>query len=217
MNEFYSLTFLTNSAILNQEGREKPMRISKPPEVRKQEILDQAIRIFSQKGYEKTSISDIAKALGISQGLCYRYFPSKEAIYDATLEQYADYLIEHSRSSLDYEGKTLKEQIKIMSGNVSSYTKVEKELPEMYELFHKEGSKEIHDQLYLRISQKMVPLLIPYLQSAKERGEIQVHDIETVAYFFVYGQIGMLKREDISNEEKKSRIQSTLFELLGLQ
>ena len=54
------------------------MRISKEPEARKQEILETAMKLFAEKGYEKTSISDIAKEIGVAQGLCYRYFPSKD-------------------------------------------------------------------------------------------------------------------------------------------
>ena len=45
------------------------MRITKEPEVRKQEILDMALKLFGEKGYEKTSIADIAKAIGVAQGL----------------------------------------------------------------------------------------------------------------------------------------------------
>ena len=70
------------------------MRITKEPEVRRQEILDAALQIFGEKGYEKTSIADIAKAIGVAQGLCYRYFPSKEALFDSVIEQYASLLAE---------------------------------------------------------------------------------------------------------------------------
>ena len=59
------------------------MRVTKEPEVRKQEILDTALKLFGENGYEKTSITDIAKAIGVAQGLCYRYFPSKEALFDS--------------------------------------------------------------------------------------------------------------------------------------
>ena len=37
------------------------MRVTKEPEVRKQEILDTALKLFGENGYEKTSITDIAK------------------------------------------------------------------------------------------------------------------------------------------------------------
>lgn len=61
------------------------MRVTKEPEVRKQEILDTALKLFGENGYEKTSITDIAKAIGVAQGLCYRYFPSKERCLTARL------------------------------------------------------------------------------------------------------------------------------------
>ena len=69
------------------------MRVTKEPEVRKQEILDTALKLFGENGYEKTSITDIAKAIGVAQGLCYRYFPSKEVLFDSAIEQYADVLV----------------------------------------------------------------------------------------------------------------------------
>ena len=36
------------------------IRITKEPEERRKEILNAAIKVFSEKGYEKTSITDIA-------------------------------------------------------------------------------------------------------------------------------------------------------------
>ena len=47
------------------------MRVSKASEERRQEILDAAMRVFYDKGYEKASISDIALKTGVAQGLIY--------------------------------------------------------------------------------------------------------------------------------------------------
>jgi len=41
-------------------------------------ILDTALRLFADRGYASTSISTIAKEAGISKGLMYNYFESKE-------------------------------------------------------------------------------------------------------------------------------------------
>ncbi|MBK8808967.1 MAG: TetR/AcrR family transcriptional regulator [Bacteroidales bacterium] len=43
-------------------------------------ILNVALELFSQKGYSATSMSEIAKAAGISKGLPYSYFESKEEL-----------------------------------------------------------------------------------------------------------------------------------------
>ena len=64
----------------------------KGTEERKQEIFDAALKLFGEKGYEKTTITDIAKEIGVAQGLCYRYFPSKEVLFDSAIDQYADLL-----------------------------------------------------------------------------------------------------------------------------
>lgn len=44
----------------------------------KKEILAVATRLFSNKGYDHTSISDIAKEVGLSDGALYNYFKGKE-------------------------------------------------------------------------------------------------------------------------------------------
>ena len=90
------------------------MRVTKEPEVRKQEIIDTALRLFGEKGYEKTSITDIAKAIGVAQGLCYRYFPSKEALFDSAIEQYADVLAEQMGRFKPDGNQTLRQIIETM-------------------------------------------------------------------------------------------------------
>ena len=45
----------------------------------RRKILDGALRVFASKGSHAT-MADVAKEAGVSQGLAYRYFQSKEAI-----------------------------------------------------------------------------------------------------------------------------------------
>jgi AcrR family transcriptional regulator len=46
----------------------------------KKAIIDAAFELFAKEGYAQTSISSIAKKAGISKGLIYHYFTSKEEI-----------------------------------------------------------------------------------------------------------------------------------------
>ena len=59
----------------------------------KQEILEASLELFSVQGFEATSISQIAGAVGIRKASLYSHFESKQAILDAlvkdVLEQYA--------------------------------------------------------------------------------------------------------------------------------
>ena len=54
---------------------------------RREQILSQALTLFSRKGLAATKISDIAHAADISLGLMYHYFSSKEAIFVELIER----------------------------------------------------------------------------------------------------------------------------------
>lgn len=51
-------------------------------EQRREEILRAALRLFVRKGYAGTKVGDIAEAVGMSTGLMFHYFESKEALYE---------------------------------------------------------------------------------------------------------------------------------------
>lgn len=54
-------------------------------EKRKQEILLAGLSLFIQKGYSGTTVKDIASAVGMSTGLLFHYFASKEELYLALI------------------------------------------------------------------------------------------------------------------------------------
>lgn len=58
-------------------SKEKQQQIH---ETRKKQILEAATELFDTQGYANTKISDITEKAGISKGLVYRYFKSKEDI-----------------------------------------------------------------------------------------------------------------------------------------
>lgn len=63
------------------------MRTIKPPQERREEILDAAERLFEAKGFDATSTNDILDAVGIARGTLYYHFKSKEEIMDAVVER----------------------------------------------------------------------------------------------------------------------------------
>ena len=56
------------------------MRNSKTAQERRKEIMDVALQLFLEKGYEKTSIKDITEKMHIATGLFHYYFHSKEDV-----------------------------------------------------------------------------------------------------------------------------------------
>jgi AcrR family transcriptional regulator len=56
-------------------------------ERRRQEIIQAAYKVFSEKGYHATRIDDITSELNIARGLFYHYFRSKLDIYSQIIEE----------------------------------------------------------------------------------------------------------------------------------
>lgn len=47
----------------------------------RQALLDAAIELFAERGYDRTTVRDIATRAGVNQALLFRYFGSKEALF----------------------------------------------------------------------------------------------------------------------------------------
>jgi len=59
---------------------------TKTYESKREIILDAAIKVFAKKGYFGSRVSDIAEEAGISYGLVYRYFQSKDDVLIAIFQ-----------------------------------------------------------------------------------------------------------------------------------
>jgi TetR/AcrR family transcriptional regulator, cholesterol catabolism regulator len=61
-------------------------RTPKVVEDRRDQLIDAAMRVYSQKGFTRATNKDIAREAGITPGLIYYYFESKEALLKAIIE-----------------------------------------------------------------------------------------------------------------------------------
>ena len=76
------------------------MGASKPDhEDREQRILDAAVNLVMRQGYDKTTMSDVADEAGVSRGIVYLHFDSKENLLEALMQrevlQYMQTWLEH--------------------------------------------------------------------------------------------------------------------------
>jgi len=55
-------------------------RVSKPRGERRQEFLDAALELFLEKGFDETTVQNIATRAGVAIGTMYLYFPSKNDV-----------------------------------------------------------------------------------------------------------------------------------------
>ena len=91
----------------------------------KQEILEASLELFSVQGFEATSISQIAGAVGIRKASLYSHFESKQDILDAivknVLEQYGAHSIfarANWEKDVDHLPLTSDEAVKMIQGQI---------------------------------------------------------------------------------------------------
>lgn len=94
-------------------------RVVKHKDVRQAEVLDQALALFLERGYENVSLNDILAASGTSKGAFYHYFPSKEALVTALAERSAAEAFEMLRPVFDWAGANALERLN--AGLAASY------------------------------------------------------------------------------------------------
>jgi AcrR family transcriptional regulator len=186
------------------------MRISKEPEVRKREIINTAMRVFTLKGYEETSMADIAKEMNVVPGLCYRYFPSKKELYETALSVYSQELTDPMKEILGDEGLELDKAIERMSEKFLMTDGNEK----YHSFFHKSGNEMFHRQLEIKMIHEVLPYLIRLLEHLKGKGTIQTEDVETAATFILYGQLPILNDDSLTPEQKLEKIIPVMKKIL---
>ena len=75
--------------------------------------MEAAVRLFSEKGFEKTSIEQLARAAGIGKGTIYSYFQTKTEIFHAFCEDELDFIHGELLTKTDLDSPLI-EQLMIM-------------------------------------------------------------------------------------------------------
>jgi len=186
-------------------------RITKDPDIRRQEIIDAAIHLFSEKGYEQTSMLDITKKVNVSQGLCYRYFKSKEEIYQAALENYVKHGVDVFLSLIGDDTQPFVsrlDKLQKMSGITQDDT---------YGKFvNRIENSRFHMQMQVALCEKLIPIVADIFQQAEQRGEINIENPLAAASFCMFGQLGIWLNTDISDNEKLNQTKLLIKKSLGI-
>lgn len=80
----------SRSASGRKPARIQPRRGERlPAATRRDQLIDAATRLFSERGFEGATTREIAQAAGMNEALIFRHFPHKEDLYAAILEEKA--------------------------------------------------------------------------------------------------------------------------------
>jgi len=92
-----------------RSGVGRPASIEAPRET----ILANAATLFAANGLERTSLQDVARAVGLSKAAIYHYFPTKTDIYDAIVSDLLDTLYHRVLARIG-EAESPSEQLRLL-------------------------------------------------------------------------------------------------------
>ena len=161
-------------------------RTVKDPEERKAELLDTAMRLFAEKGYDNVSVRSVAREAGVAPGLAYHYFDSKQRLFDAAIGHYAERCSEGMRAALDDGALSLDEKIE---GAIAAATD-HSAFPHADSL-HAEGNGTLHDRLSLGICEAVRPHMQAALELDAARRGAPAGDAALLASMMVYACVGL--------------------------
>jgi len=87
------------------QSRVERKRITKAPEQRRGDLLDAAIRVFTDKGIQGATIADITTTAGVAKGTFYLYFDSKDQLVAALKARMVDDILAHASGLYEKVGR----------------------------------------------------------------------------------------------------------------
>ena len=164
---------------------------------RKKEIIKAAMQLFSEKGYAQTSMRDIARTMGVSLGLCYRYFDSKQILFNTAIDLYIEECCNSYLAILHDSTITIKDKIDALFTSIGD----EHTNMQYYDFFHRVENEELHEQLSIKLCKYMYPHLLEAVKKAIAAKEIYIENPEALISFIIYGQVGLLSKSNIDHHE----------------
>jgi len=142
-------------------------RFRRRKEDRPQEITAAALEAFAEKGYSATRVTDVAERAGVSKGLLYLYFKTKEELFKAVIKSFVSPRIDALKAEIEHTDLTAEEYLR---GPFLTFAKQVPKSPArvLVRLMIAEGAK--HPDLTGWYHQNVVSQGLAALRSLIERG-----------------------------------------------
>ncbi|WP_080876103.1 TetR/AcrR family transcriptional regulator [Oceanobacillus timonensis] len=182
-------------------------RISKEPDIRRQELMDIGLEFYMKGGIKGFSIKDVVNRAGVATGLFYYYFTSKEAFIDEILNDFIVNNIEKIQQILGSDKLTVMQ--KITESLETFWAFAEKLEPyKNTDAFQTEQHFQLEQKLFLQIQ----PLIQKVIEDGIKTGIFNTDNPILASEFILYGlsSIAHSNKLDLNDAVKKETIHLVL-------
>lgn len=193
------------------------MRVVKEAEERRNEILDAAEKLFSEKGFDGTSTNDILDEVGIARGTLYYHFKSKEDILDAMIERMTGRLIQKAAEIAAQKELPVMQRLTMTMLSLN----VDNDLgQEIMKQVHKPQNALMHQKMQERLLAAVNPIITGLVEEGIEQGICQTEfPSETTEMILLYSNIAFDELSNLSENECMKKIDGFIYNverLLGM-
>lgn len=111
-------------------GRQRAAHLG--PERRRPQVLDAALELFLEHGYDGTSMDAVAQAAGVTKPVVYACFPGKEELFRALLRREEERILEEIQTA--FESADLTDPEATLTDGFTGFLRAVASSPEVYKL-----------------------------------------------------------------------------------
>jgi TetR/AcrR family transcriptional regulator, fatty acid metabolism regulator protein len=148
-------------------------------------LLDAATKVFAERGYHEARVGDIAAEAGVSHGLLYHYFGSKEEVLHTIFRETWGLMVETIRG-IEEAGGSARDQVRRVAAIVLGAWNVN---PDLIRLLVREVARGSRLEQEIREIRLAFDALEQIVQKGVARGEFRADLHPRVASWVLYGAL----------------------------
>ncbi|MDD3920984.1 MAG: TetR/AcrR family transcriptional regulator [Eubacteriales bacterium] len=140
-------------------------------ELRREQILITALKLFVKKGFSGTKVADIAAEAGMSAGLLFHYFPSKEAL----LEELVKVGLGGTKTAMQYDPGDPIHFFRQAAEGILQYTRQNPQIVNMFVLMERVQQDEAVPPHIRELACKVdnIEASVPLIEAGQRMGQIR--------------------------------------------
>lgn len=157
------------------------------PDDRPGEILTAALDVFSEHGFRATKMEEVARRAGVSKGAVYLYFPTKEELFRAVIQDAVAPNFEVLKALVS-QAPCFETALKISVPGMAEKMLQDGQITGVIKLIIAESRArpELAQMWYATVLEPALAVLIGLIERAQARGEVRPGD----ARYFAFGLMG---------------------------